>query len=79
MSKGVIYLSRVFKCKTCGAELDFDDDNEIVQCPYCGTRQSLLPENEDEQRRKIDELDRDMIFSNYPSIEDFGLGGITDA
>ena len=56
MSKGVIYLSRVFKCKTCGAELDFDDDNEIVQCPYCGTRQSLLPENEDEQRRKIDSL-----------------------
>ena len=33
----------------------------------------------EEQRRKIDELDRDMIFSNYPSIEDFGLGGITDA
>lgn len=33
----------------------------------------------EEQRQRIDELDRDMIFSNYPSIEDFGLGGITDA
>ena len=33
----------------------------------------------EEQRQRIDELDRDMIFSSYPSIEDFGLGGITDA
>ena len=49
-------MSRVFKCQTCGADLDFEDDNEIVQCPYCGTRQSLLPENEEEQRRKIDSL-----------------------
>jgi len=33
----------------------------------------------EEQRKRIDELDRDMIFSSYPSIEDYGLGGITDA
>ena len=33
----------------------------------------------EEQRKRIDELDRDMIFSSYPSIEVFGLGGITDA
>lgn len=32
----------------------------------------------EEQRRRIDELDRDMIFSNYPSIEDFGLGAVTE-
>ena len=54
-------MSKVFKCESCGADLDFQDSGEIVQCPYCGTRQTLYSDSysdeiSDEQRRKIDSL-----------------------
>lgn len=38
----------VFKCKMCGGRLDVDEHSRIVECEYCGTRQTL-PKLENEK------------------------------
>ena len=31
----------LFKCKMCGATLDIKKDENIVECGYCGTKQTV--------------------------------------
>lgn len=38
----------VFKCKMCGGRLEVDEHSRIVECEYCGTRQTL-PKLENEK------------------------------
>lgn len=38
----------VFKCKMCGGRLEVDEHSRIVECEYCGTRQTL-PKMENEK------------------------------
>jgi DNA-directed RNA polymerase subunit RPC12/RpoP len=35
------YFMAVFKCKMCGGELELQAGSNIVQCPYCGTKQTV--------------------------------------
>ena len=37
----------VFKCKMCGGSLDIQDGSSVVECEYCGTKQTL-PNGNDE-------------------------------
>jgi len=37
----------VFKCKMCGGNLDIQDGSSVVECEYCGTKQTL-PNGNDE-------------------------------
>ena len=34
-------MSIVFKCKMCGGDLDIKDGENITQCPYCGSYQTI--------------------------------------
>ena len=38
----------IFKCKMCGGSLNVQDHSRIVECEYCGTRQTL-PKLENEK------------------------------
>ncbi len=42
----------VFKCKMCGAPLNIEDGKSIVECEYCGTKQTL-PRLDDEKRSNL--------------------------
>ena len=42
----------VFKCKMCGAPLEFQSGATVAQCEYCGTRQTL-PRLSDERRANL--------------------------
>ena len=30
----------IFKCKMCGGALEISDNTTVVECEYCGTRQT---------------------------------------
>ena len=31
----------VFRCKMCGAGLDFENESNVVCCEYCGSKQTI--------------------------------------
>lgn len=45
----------IFKCKMCGGTLEVNEDDSIVECEYCGTKQTLPKLDND---RKINLYDR---------------------
>ena len=42
----------IYKCKMCGGELNISDDMKIIECDYCGTKQTL-PKLDDEQKANL--------------------------
>ena len=42
----------VFKCKMCGAALNLQGDEKIIECEFCGTQQTL-PRLTDETRENL--------------------------
>lgn len=42
----------VFKCKMCGASLDVAPGTTVVECDYCGTKQTL-PRLDDDRRTNV--------------------------
>lgn len=42
----------VFKCKMCGGTLDINLGDLVVECPYCGTKQTI-PRLDDERRANL--------------------------
>ncbi|MBQ6112959.1 MAG: ankyrin repeat domain-containing protein [Synergistaceae bacterium] len=45
-------MSIVFRCKCCGAGLEFEKNATVVKCEYCGVMQTL-PKIDDERRRNL--------------------------
>ena len=45
----------IFKCKMCGGTLEVNEGDSIVECEYCGTKQTLPKLDND---RKINLYDR---------------------
>ena len=31
----------MFKCKMCGGDLDVNEEIKVVECEYCGTKQTI--------------------------------------
>ena len=42
----------VFKCKTCGVDLEVAEEQYIAECEYCGTKQTV-PGSRDENMRAL--------------------------
>ena len=42
----------IFKCKMCGGSLDLRPDDTVIECEYCGTKQTL-PRLNDEKRANL--------------------------
>lgn len=59
----VIHLT----CQNCGSSMTFDDDKQIVACPYCGSKELLL-ESDDVKIERIKSntvLERDKIANDF--------------
>lgn len=65
----------VFKCKMCGGQLDIQEEQTVIECEYCGTKQTV-PVLDDEKKvslfSRANKLraacDFDKAFSVYESI-----------
>ena len=59
-------MSIVFKCKMCGGDLDIKDGENITQCPYCGSYQTIpnteILETGNEKSKVSSLLKRAFIF-----------------
>ncbi|MBQ8318735.1 MAG: TIR domain-containing protein [Lachnospiraceae bacterium] len=42
----------ILKCKMCGGELDIIDDSNVVECEYCGSKQTI-PDVDDEKKLRL--------------------------
>ena len=42
--------TRKLKCSSCGADLEYNEDNQIIFCPYCGSKELVI---EDDTRHII--------------------------
>lgn len=56
-------------CKNCGSSMTFDDDKQIVACPYCGSKE-LLIESDDV---KIERIKSQTILNKEKMANDFEL------
>ncbi len=59
----VIHLT----CQNCGSSMTFDDNKQIVACPYCGSKELLL-ESDDVKIERIKSntvLERDKIANDF--------------
>ena len=43
-----------FKCKMCGGDLEFEQGATVVECPYCGSRQTLPKLDNDKRANMYD-------------------------
>ena len=43
----------VFKCKMCGGDLEIADGVSVVECEYCGTKQTVPTSNDEELRNMV--------------------------
>ena len=39
----------ILKCKMCGGDLDIGDDAKIIECEYCGTKQTVPDVNNEKK------------------------------
>ena len=44
----------VFKCKMCGADLQVNFGDKIVECEYCGTSQTVSTTSDEKVLKLID-------------------------
>lgn len=42
--------TRKLKCSSCGADLEYNEDKQIIFCPYCGSKELVI---EDDTRHII--------------------------
>ena len=56
-------------CKNCGSSMTFDDDKQIVACPYCGSKE-LLIESDDV---KIERIKSQTILNKEKMANEFEL------
>lgn len=56
-------------CQNCGSSMEFDDDKQIVACPYCGSKE-LIIESDDV---KIERIKSKTILSREKMANDFEL------
>lgn len=59
------------KCQECGGVMDVDNDNQILYCQYCGSK-NLLPESDDvkiERIRSKTELTKEQIHKDVKLAE----------
>lgn len=64
-SNNIIHLT----CQNCGSSMTFDDDKQIVACPYCGSKELLL-ESDDV---KIERIKSNTILIKEKMANDFAL------
>ena len=62
-SNNIIHLT----CQNCGNSMTFDDDKQIVACPYCGSKELLL-ESDDV---KIERIKSNTILTKEKMANDF--------
>ena len=43
-----------FKCKICGGDLEFEQGVSVVECPYCGSKQTLPKLDNDKRANMYD-------------------------
>ena len=71
-------MSIVFKCKMCAGDLDIKDGENITQCPYCGSYQTIpnteILETGNEKSKVSSLLKRAFIFledGNFNKADDY--------
>ena len=54
------------KCQSCGGEMDLKDDQNILFCPYCGSKEILRNViNIENYNVSSNVLDADTMFENW--------------
>lgn len=56
-------------CQHCGSVMDYDDERQIVACPYCGSRE-LVEESDDV---KIERIKSKTVLAREKQANDFEL------
>ncbi len=56
-------------CQHCGSVMDYDDEQQIVACPYCGSRE-LVEESDDV---KIERIKSKTVLAREKQANDFEL------
>ncbi len=56
-------------CQHCGSVMDYDDERQIVACPYCGSKE-LIEESDDV---KIERIKSKTVLTREKQANDFEL------
>lgn len=56
-------------CQHCGSVMDYDDERQIVACPYCGSKE-LIEESDDV---KIERIKSKTVLAREKQANDFEL------
>lgn len=64
-SQSTIHLA----CQHCGSVMDYDDERQIVACPYCGSKE-LIEESDDV---KIERIKSKTVLAREKQANDFEL------
>ena len=59
----------ILKCKICGGDLDIGDDAKIIECEYCGTKQTVPDVNNEKKINLFNRANRLRMVGEFDKAE----------